>query len=123
MVTILLLSFMTASFAQTETILFDTADGIANNAELMSLEELQDSVSKKEDRAIIYITELAQTANSRKSSANERDHALYAYTGFMARLEVIRSEQHNLIIEKTSLINYSKRLDQLILDIENHLYR
>lgn len=126
--TLVILSLVLAipSFAQIDVqdIEHDAADGIAVDVTPQSADELKASIEEKQQKAVALITEVAAVANTYALDTSEQDEASYAYTGLVARLEGLRQEREELALnlieaDEVFLLNYSKRLDQLNLDLEN----
>jgi hypothetical protein len=111
------------SFAQLD-VDYDAADGIAAEVTPQTIEELKATVDEKQQKAVLLITEVASLANSYSPETPEYDEANYAYTGSVARLEGIRQErdglaQNSIDTNEATLMDYSKRLDQINTDLEN----
>ena len=105
---------------------YESADGIAPLSLPATLDELKKLVDEKQQKAVNLITLIASEANSNQSQSESKDEAIYAYTGFMARLEGVREEREelqrkDLSADEATLVNYSKRLDHLNADLEKYL--
>lgn len=105
---------------------YESADGVALVALPTSVNELKKLVDEKQQKAVSLITIIASEANSSQGYSQSKDEAIFAYTGFMARLEGVREEREelqrkNLSADEATLINYSKRLDHLNADLEKFL--
>lgn len=84
------------------------------------------SVDAKQLKAIGLINTVGKFANDRNSSDIDKEDASIAYSGFIARFQVIRSdrealEQKEIMPDRATLQNYSRSLDQLIRDLNEFL--
>lgn len=82
------------------------------------------TIDEKQVETIQLINEVGALANGLRES--EKDDAEYAYSGFIARFQAIRSEREafskkEAMADNKTLENYSQRLDRLTADILNFL--
>ena len=106
-------------------IIFSSASNASIESEKIPVNnayESKKSVDELQTRAIGLINEVGTFSNNRFADEAEKEKAQYAYSGFIARFEAIRSdrealERKEIMADNKTLEDYSKRLEQLTTDI------
>jgi hypothetical protein len=114
----------TPAFAEKAN-LADVSVGKLQAVEAMWLQDLEQALNVKQQKAMALIS-LVGTKMNNASDENRREEAEYAHVGFAARFQNIREDRAELATKEIKLDyagiqNYSKRLDSLIGDLQAFL--
>lgn len=114
----------TPAFAQ-KVNLADVKEGKLQAVEVMWLQDLEQGLNVKQQKAMALISMVANKMNN-ASDENRREEAEYAHVGFAARFQNIREDRAELAnkeikLDYAGIQNYSKRLDSLIADLQAFL--
>lgn len=106
----------------------DITEGKIQAVEALWLKDLDKGLDQKQQKALALISLVASQANERYSIQDDskKEDAEYAHIGFVARLQGIREEREafskkEIQPDYATLMNYSKRLDSLIGDLQAFL--
>lgn len=123
-ITLLFLAISTQSWALSDSLEQDNESNfyiekLPNSEEVVTLS----SLNEKQTRTIGLIKIVGSLANEHFKKESDKENALYAYSGFIARFQGIREDREvlqrkELAINNKDLLDYSKRLDRLISDIQ-----
>lgn len=114
----------TPAFAE-KVNLADVNVGKLQAVEVMWLQDLEQGLNVKQQKAMALISMVANKMNN-ASDENRREEAEYAHVGFAARFQNIREDraelaQKEIKLDYAGIQNYSKRLDSLIGDLQAFL--
>lgn len=123
-ITLLFLAISTQSWALSDSLEQDNESNfyiekLPNSEEVVTLS----SLDEKQTRTIGLIKIVGSLANEHFKKESDKENALYAYSGFIARFQAVREDREvlqrkELAINNKDLLDYSKRLDRLISDIQ-----
>ncbi len=106
----------------------DITEGKIQAAEVLWLKDMEKGIDQKQQKASALIVLVANKLNERININNDsaREEAEYSHVGFVARLQGIREDREararkEIQPDYATLLNYSKRLDTLIADLQAFL--